>query len=361
MHSRYPARSRGRVHGFTIRELLVVTAIIGLLLALLLPAVRTSQGAARRMQCSNHLKQIGLALHNYHSTHGRLPSAMGGTGHGSGPMAGNANRLNGFVALLPFIEQQQLWEQISTSTEFNGTKFPAMGPAPWVSEYPPWEHQIITFRCPSAEGEDTGFGHANYTFCIGDVSERIVHPTHLRGAFACRMSSCFEDIKDGLSNTIAMAEIGTPNGLAVAGQFAIRQARDVLNDPSLCRSTLDPSRAGYYARGEALSMVGRGGRWSDGAAGFALINTILPPNSPSCAVDGTEAVDGIYSAGSFHSVGVNVLLADGSIRFISDNIDAGDGSKTPPSPEQLADGDVPSPYGVWGALGTAAGEDESDE
>lgn len=100
-------------YAFTIVELLVVVAIIGVLVGLLLPATRTSREAARRMSCSNQMKQLGIAIHNYHSAYNRQPPAMGGTGRGPNAMSGNDNRLSGLVATLPFLEQQELWEQIN--------------------------------------------------------------------------------------------------------------------------------------------------------------------------------------------------------------------------------------------------------
>lgn len=361
MRVAYPLRQRGFVRGFTLIELLFVIGIIALLLGLFLPAVRSSRGAARRMSCANNLKQIGLAFHNYHSTNGHLPAAMGGTDESSSPLNGNANRLSGLVALLPFLEQQRMWEQISTPIEINGTAYPAMGPAPWTAAYPPWQKDISTFRCASAESEPGNLGLTNYAFCIGDVAQQIHQPATLRGAFACRMTSRFDDITDGLSNTIAMGEIGTPVGQSVVGQFATHQPAAVLGDPGLCRRSLDSSRPQFYASDVRLSMLGRGGSWADGAAGFGLFNTVLPPNSPSCAVGGTDAVDGIYSSGSFHFGGAQVMLADGAVRYFTVDVDAGDESRPTLSPGQIAEGSLPSHYGVWGALGTAAGNDETEQ
>lgn len=352
-------RQRALARGFTLIELFFVIGVIAILLALLLPTVRFSREAARRMSCSNNLKQIGLALHNYHSANEHLPEAMGGTEGSSTSTAGNAHRLSGLVALLPFVEQQDMWEQISTPTKFNGITFPAMGPVPWHPEYPSWQREVATFRCPSAERNDTGFGLTSYTFCIGDVARQIHQPSALRGAFACRMTSRFDDITDGLSNTIAMAEIGTPAGLSVVGQFAVQQPPKVLEAPSSCRDTFGSSRPQFYTADTALSQIGRGGCWADGAAGFSLVNTLLPPNSPSCAVGGAEAVDGVYSAGSFHSGGSHVLMADGHVAFVTDGIDVGDASQPTLLPQQLREGTAPSPYGLWGALGTAAGEEEA--
>lgn len=125
-----------RSSGFTLVELLVVIAIIGVMVGLLLPAVQAAREAARRMSCGNNFKQIGLGLHNYHAAYNKLPSAGYGTRMHTG-------RLNCLVGILPFVEQQALWEQISNplqvpagttptpSGAINGI-WPAFGPGPSV-------------------------------------------------------------------------------------------------------------------------------------------------------------------------------------------------------------------------------------
>ncbi|MBC8355117.1 MAG: DUF1559 domain-containing protein [Planctomycetes bacterium] len=357
-HRAYGDASRS---GFTLVELLAVLAIIGLLVALLLPATRSSREAARRMSCSNNLKQLGISLHSYHDAHRHFPAAMGGSGHGTTSTRGNANRLSGLVALLPFMEQQPLWEQISKPTEFDGVMYPAMGPAPWIVKYTPWSTEIGALRCPSADSERTDFGQTNYTFCVGDMVEHLHEPVKLRGAFACRMTSKFKDISDGTSNTIAMGEFGTPAKRSLVGQFAAHQSSGILTDPRLCLAVRESSKRQSYANDVPLGELGRGSRWADGAAGFSLINTVLPPNSPSCAVGGFQAVDGIYSAGSLHPGGAQFLMVDGSVRYLSETIDAGDASHPPVTTEQLAGGPVASPYGVWGSLGTSAGAEKVED
>ncbi len=341
--------------GFTLVELLVVIAVIGVLLALLLPNVRMSREAARRMQCQNCLKQLGLGLHNYHDVFGCFPSAMNGLGQPQSP-SGNAGRLSGVVPLLPYIEQRPLWEQIAAPLAAGGKAYPPLGAAPWTSEYPPWKEELPVLRCPSADNRRTTFGRTNYAFCVGDVTQDIHRPAKLRGAFGCRLFSRMDDITDGSSCTILMAEIGVVRGRAVDGQYAVRQPSGVLTRPSMCQAHAEQGK--HYAGGVELSELGRGGRWADGAAGFGLVATILPPNSPSCAAGGADAVDGVYSAGSFHPAGAVALLADGSVRFVSNKIDAGDAAQPPPTPQQLARGTMGSPYGVWGSLGTAAGQEK---
>ncbi len=245
--------------------------------------------------------------------------------------------------------------------QLESVSYPAMGPAPWVSAYTPWRKEIPTFRCPSAVGERTGFGLTNYAFCIADVARQIHQPDCVRGVFACRKTTRLSDITDGQSNTIAMAEIGTPSGLTVIGQYATGQPSTVFDDPSLCNQTRDTSRPRFYMAEVSLGAPGRGGRWADGGAGFGIVNTVLPPNSSSCAIGGLDAVDGIYSAGSFHQGGAHVLMADGAVVFMTENIEAGDPCHPTLTSGQFAEAPVASPYGLWGGLGTAAGEENLEE
>ena len=154
--------------GFTLVELLVVIAIIGVLVGLLLPAVQAAREAARRMSCSNNFKQIGLGIHNYHSAYNQLPTHGTGTNHRSGgtpdatsaaqvPTSNNRLELSWLVGLMPFIEQQALWEQISNPLKdpITGAIFPSMGPSPrrWAGEqaiarYEPWATEVAALpRC----------------------------------------------------------------------------------------------------------------------------------------------------------------------------------------------------------------------
>lgn len=346
-------RPERQTRGFTLVELLVVIFIIGLLIALTLPAIRTAREPARRMQCSNHLKMLGLALHNYHDTHGHFPMAMGGTA-GDDPHLSNANRLSGMVALLPYMEQGPLWEQISEPLEVGEFSFPAMGPAPWIEDYPPWQQSLNFLACPSSFQPESVLGTTNYAFCIGDVTRDLHSVRPSRGPFAPGQTLRFKDVTDGTSYTIGLAEIGNRMDRMVSGQFAVDRPIEILDRPSLCLDTVTKDDPDHYAHHVLLDANGRGSRWADGAAPYSQFQTILPPNGPSCAVAGGEPADGIYSAGSYHPGGAQVVMMDGSVKFISETIDTGDLSQSPPQ----ANSRVKSPYGVWGAMGTVAGSEK---
>lgn len=156
---------------FTILELLTVIVVLIVLAGLFLPTVRTSREAARRMQCSNNLKQLQLAVLEYESAHRRLPNCTGGTGRASSDKLGNANRLSGFVTLLPFLGELAIWEQVDSELEVNGTVYPPMGPAPWVADYPPWKNSFRTMICPSNESIHSS--SCSYAFSIADAVRNI--------------------------------------------------------------------------------------------------------------------------------------------------------------------------------------------
>ncbi|PQO31408.1 hypothetical protein C5Y96_13800 [Blastopirellula marina] len=336
--------------GYSLRILLVVIAIIAAVLAILLPAVQRAREDARRMQCMGHLKGLILAVHNFHDMFGQLPSAMGGT-----VGVANQGRLSGLVDLLPMNEQSALYEVIQRGNVTGGIS--PGGVVPWDKTYPPWQVRQELLECPTADYPHNGFQPTNYAFCIGDVAADIHQLPKLRGAFAPGLNGRFKEITDGLSNTIAFAEIGTAQQRAVPGQYVVDLPDNILTDPAIALRTLHSNQRDYRSD-TALSQRGRGYHWADGAAGPGLVNTILPPNSPSCAVGGKEAVDGIYSAGSYHPAGLNVAFCDGSVMRITSDVDCGDSTATPPTAQDYADQKLASPFGIWGALGSINGGEE---
>lgn len=352
---------------FTLVELLVVIAIIGVMVGLLLPAVQAAREAARRMQCSNNLKQLGLALHNYHDTHNSLPFLCGGTGAGAdfgqynvwAPHGTSAFRLSGFVGLLPYIEQQAIYD-MSANNNFS--------PGGWVNvANSPVQQKIPGFFCPTdPSAQNHAMGARNYMMSMGDwtmqhhdATRGVVNP---RGPFGnTRQAGVgqtfkFASINDGLSNTVGFSERVVGENMAnVKGGFASSSgalagvtvgAAMLAIVPLDCKNT--PVVKGRYTSPSTGSLSGR--YWSDGAAVATGFNTILPPNSPSCAAAGTSTDESRVLAPptSFHPGGVNVSMLDGSVAFISDTIHSGNQALG------LVEAGE-SNYGVWGALGSRSG------
>jgi prepilin-type N-terminal cleavage/methylation domain-containing protein/prepilin-type processing-associated H-X9-DG protein len=236
---------------FTLVELLVVIAIIGMLIALLLPAVQAAREAARRMQCTNKLKQITLAVHNFHDTHNRLPSASGDSlGTPTNPTRPQTQSSDGFVSgfvfLLPYIEQQGLMD-LYNAYGAQGISISSYYAFPSIIPEVPWYYSVNTYICPSdpngfhdtsspntGDGRLAASGRTNYRFNLGDSpyiqppcrrataagAEPIIDAKHLevvrrwqRGPFGWRTSYGFERATDGTSNTIFFAERAIGKGL----------------------------------------------------------------------------------------------------------------------------------------------------
>jgi prepilin-type N-terminal cleavage/methylation domain-containing protein/prepilin-type processing-associated H-X9-DG protein len=342
--------------GFTLVELLVVIAIIGILVALLLPAVQAAREAARRSQCTNNLKQLGLALHSYHDTYKVFPAMAAGTQSGS---VHNDGYLSGLVALLPYVEQKPLYDRIAAGDPAAG--IPPWGPATntsWVV----WNVEIKLFQCPSDPGYDQPgeMRKNNYCFCQGDdyLNMNGTNRNNTRGMFGRLFWYSSADVTDGLSNTIAMTERLRQGGI-VNTDTAI-QARQVDHRRACYRLTgigsgPQPPQVGLSVTDGRYFIAGNirrhfGAFWMRGHALFAACNTVLPPNGP-CAFDFGQG-DGFLTPASMHPGGVNVLMGDGSVRFISETIDRGNLGIPQDNTYQ-----GPSNYGVWGALGSKWGGD----
>src|SRR6056297_58023 len=382
--STFAARRRG----FTLVELLVVIAIIGVLVGLLLPAVQAAREAARRMQCGNNIKQLGLGLHNYHSSYQNFPAGSHGTTLNG--TLGNQNRLNAcLVGMLPYIEEQPLWERISNP--WNG--IPSMGSTPVRDDarqaaggliYQPWTVQVNTFRCPSDPVVHGGQAQTNYANCYGDGTRlvgafwdgasgtipndpgskrgifRLINSNPNAGNFA--MFTKFRDILDGTSNTVMMGEIGVADRKrGVIGYAHVAPGPGPWNPNDHLAATcktgthLDAGKPTRFAGG---TLGARGRRWADGHIQLTGMTTVLPPNSPSCVVRdaSTNGFTGVYSSGSYHQGGCHVLMADGAVKFVTESVEAGNPNSysvsnnatfLPPGTE--------SPFGVWGAMGSMDG------
>jgi prepilin-type processing-associated H-X9-DG protein len=323
-------------------ELLVVITIIGILIALLLPAVQAAREAARRMQCSNNLKQVGIALHNYHSQWSRFPFRQGG-------MSGNSCRISGWVCLLPFLENVDLFNTIYSKTTYNGRAYPVGGTCPWDNTYVPWMTRLSALACPSDAGNIKIPSNAcicassNYRLCMGDSV--VDYDDDVRGIFGYMKTFSFADIRDGSSNTLAVSERMVCTDLrSVRENVAYDQTP---TNPISCQSV---NASGRYASSVSfwgIPYLGR--RWGDGNPLYNGFMTILPPNAPACQGSGGEDSAALIPPSSAHVAGVNTLFADGSVHFISDSIDTGNLSIS----ATFTIGK--SPYGVWGALGSRDG------
>lgn len=356
--------------GFTLIELLVVIAIIAILIALLLPAVQQAREAARRTQCRNNLKQLGLSLHNYHDVFGTFVFRRGGTGGQWDAVPRNNNeRRSGVISLLPYMDQAPLYNQIEagdlTGTTNGGTAVGPGGNQAWTSGpgggWSVWNVAVNGLQCPS-DSFSGSVGCNNYMFSLGDSVNNAENLRDVRGLFGYASTFGVRDCTDGTSNTIAMAErckgnqapATNSNRRAITGTAMNKTG--IAANPLQCRNL---AVNGVYAAAENVKERAAT-CWTDGRLERSGFQTVLPPNGTSCAEGGDTNADSataIITPTSFHTGGVHALMADGAVRFISENIDTGNLATGPATGNPSG----PSPYGVWGALGTRAGGEVTSE
>lgn len=365
--------SRFSRRGFTLIELLVVIAIIAILIALLLPAVQQAREAARRTQCRNNLKQLGLAMYNYHDNFRVFPMMSGSNG---GP---GGRRQGSFKAMLPYLDQAPLANLIATG----GTAAAVNGTTNYFGDsFVPWDENHVGVRarlpallCPSdgdttVEGQE---GDNNYATCRGDTIWDHTPQWNgnggrgLRGFFVGGTGGSgtrsVRDVTDGLSNTIAISEvIKTKPGATTIMTGAVSYAFDqtaLRTNPSVCLTNLGPNGTVTTTDGNSLR---RGCRWMDANPIFTGFTTILGPNRISCMSNNSgDSGDGIFEPSSLHTGGVHALMGDGAVRFIGENINTGNPTLTnPPGGGSGAPGGQ-SVYGVWGALGSISGGESVSE
>ncbi|NQV27643.1 MAG: DUF1559 domain-containing protein [Rhodopirellula sp.] len=307
---------RTKKRGFTLIELLVVIAIIAILVALLLPAVQQAREAARRSQCKSNLKQLGIAMHNYHDVHSVLP--LGNFGSVNDSSAG-ANAWRGFsthTMLLPYMDQTPLYEAIDLNLMYD------QGPNPALSNT-----KIAAFLCPSELSYPSADSGNNYVVSAGPARFWTEAYTDSVGVFNYRKPVKFRDITDGTSNAIAASEALTGGGSTDLGR---REARGVPFPGGSARVFMSKAHVDAYASSCMSPPSGWNTsvhrEWMNGTGGQTVFNTTAPPNwvAPDChdcTGCGWFDTDGVWAARSLHTGGVHVLMADGVVKFVNDTVD----------------------------------------
>jgi prepilin-type N-terminal cleavage/methylation domain-containing protein/prepilin-type processing-associated H-X9-DG protein len=309
--------------GFTLVELLVVIAVIGVLVALLLPAIQAARESARRMMCRNNLRQLGTALHNFEGAKQHFPAGAESHPYPAAPSTPHCfYRWSALAHLMPYLEQSAALRQLDLSQPLYGANL-QVTPANRQGV----AQSIGLFLCPADRQKAVaeGFGPTNYAACTGSGAGGGT-PFDCDGIFYINSNTKSAKITDGLSHTVAMSEslLGDgPAPLFDASAVDRRTTYAFANSIPLTESACDSAQIWNMSNPRGFS-------WANGEYRCALFNNYWTPNSEcvdcmAAVVIGSPSVRysgyGWRAARSVHPGGVNVLMADGSLQFFADEID----------------------------------------